>query len=271
MCGKELTPKHVVFVIVSVVCSIVFLCKAWECVLKFTLHHHVTKLDVDSPQNHPELPMPKICISLGFNANALKSLNITSREYRGHGVWKNEQNKSENEEEVYNRVENDVTDVIDQVTIRVNTGDGGGYTTHTIYENGTDVKMWKMEQYCDFYYDLKCICTFIKPWFSQKGVQQIRIFLKKSNKISKKVKLAVISPGHYYGRQLKINGMDAWEGFEYKYNIVYVINQALSKTSSPCTHQSNWMLDKCKLKYLVNLLLSHYNCTVPWLLAFARY
>ena len=128
-----------------------------------------------------------------------------------------------------------------------------------------------MEQYCEYYSNLKCICIFIKPNFLQKGVQQMRIFLRKSKNNFKTVELAVISPGHYYTRQRKRNLMEASEGFVYDYNIDYVINQALSKTSSPCFHHSNWMLDKCKLKYLTKLLLSQYNCTAPWLLAFARY
>ena len=130
--------------------------------------------------------------------------------------------------------------------------------------------MWKMDHYCEYYYYFKCICIFIKPKFTKKGIQQIIISLKKSKNNFKRIKTAVISPGNFYSRQRKRNRVNVLEGFEYKYNIVYVINQALSKTSSPCFSQSNWMLDKCKLRYLTNLLLSRYNCTAPWLLAFAR-
>ena len=138
MLGKEIISRYIVVVIVFVVCSIVFLYKSGECFYKFSLHETVTKLDVVSPQNYPELPLPKVCIRLGFNTKVLESLNITIDEYR-HGVWRNEQNKSENEEEVYNRVANDYSDVIDTITMRVNSGDGDSYRKVTIYENGTDM------------------------------------------------------------------------------------------------------------------------------------
>ena len=100
---------------------------------------------------------------------------------------------------------------------------------------------------------------------------EIAILLKKSqNYYFRGNFIGAISPGNFYSRQRKRNRLNVLEGFEYKYNIDYIINQALSKTTSPCFHQSNWMLDKCKLKYLTNLLLSQYNCTAPWLLAFVR-
>ena len=126
------------------------------------------------------------------------------------------------------------------------------------------------EQYCEYYYHLKCICIFIKPNFIKKGIQDIKISLKKPRSDVKRIQIAVISPGHFYTRQRKRNVINAGEGFEYRYNVDHVNHQALSRTSSPCFHQSNWMLDKCKLKYLTNLFLAQYNCTAPWLLAFAR-
>ena len=79
MFGKEIKRQAVVVLIVSVVCSVVFLYKAGECIYKFSLHETVTKLDVVSPHNHPEHPMPKICINFGINPSALESLNITSK------------------------------------------------------------------------------------------------------------------------------------------------------------------------------------------------
>ena len=194
----------------SVVCLILFLYKSGQCFYKFSLHETVTKLDVVSPQNHPEHPIPKICINLGINPSALESLNITSDEYR-NGEWRNEQNKFENEEDVYNRVANEYSDVIDKIILRVNDGEGGGYTDNTIYENDTDIEMWKMEQYCEYYYELKCICIFVEPDFSKKGIQLIRIILKKTKNNFKG--LYVISPGHFYTRQMKRNGLTAEEGF----------------------------------------------------------
>ena len=130
--------------------------------------------------------------------------------------------------------------------------------------------MWKLEQYCEYFITLKCFCIFIKPNFSKRGIQQMIISLKKPKNNFKEVKFAVIPPGKFYSRQRQRSRIAAGKGFEYDYNIDYSINQAISKTSSPCFHHSNWMLDKCKLKYLTNLLLSQYNCTAPWLLAFAR-
>ena len=179
MCGKEMIKRHAVVVIVFVVCSIVFLYKSGECIYKFSLHETVTKVDVVPPQKYPQYPLPKICILLGFNTTVLESLNITKQDYIHHGLWRNEKNKSENEEEFYNRLSNEYSHVIKKINVKVNTGSGDGYTKNTIYENASDIKMWKMEQYCE-HYRLKCICIFIKPNFIKKGIQEINISLKKS-------------------------------------------------------------------------------------------
>ena len=139
MLGKEKIKRHSVRVIMSVLCSIVFLYKSGECIYKFSLHETVTKVDVVPPQKYPEYPIPKICILLGFNTSVLESLNITRNDYIHDGLWRNEQNKSENEEEFYNRVANEYSDVIDKIQVKVNTGTGDGYTISTIYENASDI------------------------------------------------------------------------------------------------------------------------------------
>ena len=141
--------------------AVLFLYKAGECVHKFCQHDTITKVDEVLSLHYP---LPKICLQFGIDQREMKTLNISNYGYKYGGDWTVLRNgTSENGEAIYNRISVDYSDVIEKIKINVDTGDGDSYTKHTLYENGTNLEKWRLDEYCEHYWNLKCICIFLSP------------------------------------------------------------------------------------------------------------
>ena len=184
------------------------------------------------------------------------------------GHWRSPKNVTLTEDDVYDQIALGFEDLLENVVVRANTGDGDMYEQVVIYENGTDISVWRNENYCMYYYMIKCICIKIPSTLASRGIQVIELKFRKIS--STIVYVSVIAPGDFYSQQRKQNSLIVDAFSKYRYNIFHSIHNLLPKTSHACQDKMNWGRDKCKLAEFNKLIVDQFNCTVPWLLRFTR-
>ena len=167
-----------------------------------------------------------------------------------------------NEEIVYEYLSSSFTDLVHKVVLsRMSQSTTDDYE-RVIFKAIEDNRM--VLSRCDYYDKLKCFCITFSPEMVEFGVQAISVYPKTGCYIT------VTAPGKFYSHERKKSMIRYVSGFKYLYNIGYAIITSPLMEDDSCDHSRDWKVDDCKLKYINNIIINQFNCTVPWLLHFSR-
>ena len=244
-----------IYIIFSLLCSILFMHKLFECVTNFMKFETLTNTSDEPQEAHP---LPWFCIeatNLSETEEKLSKLSLTSDGYKTRGQWSSNIS-SLDEESIYNTISSSFEDLVSHVSVEQGKStNSDAYTTIDLVPGDEELTIKR----CDYYYRLKCFCIKLAHSISSHGVQEITIGLKLKSQIS------VVAPENFYSLARKQARIVLDTGYKY-----YSISRKLSVRSAECSPEMDWMQDNCKLKYLNQKLMDHLNCTTPWLLHFAK-
>ena len=142
----------------SLICLSIFLYQSYLCLQNYLRQDTVTKVSQERQTNYP---FPVICLENLFaisrlSKEKLDNLNITAADYRKNGIWKS---KNYSEEETYNFLSYDLTDLVEEIKVYKNTDDNSDRYIKQRYK--TIDFPWNISvtsTRCDYYYSLKCFC-----------------------------------------------------------------------------------------------------------------
>ena len=244
----------------TVCCTVLFLYKSYQCFDKYLEAELVTKT---SEVNQEDFPLPQICINQHRIADEkLDSLDLTYHEYTKYGNWISNYSLK-NEEMIYDDLSSSFEDLVEMIVLsKMISGVSDNYEKVKFKPEETNGLTLKR---CDYYDKLKCFCLTFSKELVAFGVQAISIYPRTGCYIT------VVTPGNFYSHSRKKSMIGYATGFKYLYNIKHSIVTSLPLAGDMCEHRMDWREDDCKLNFINRQIINKFNCTVPWLLHFARY
>ena len=242
------------------ICTSIFIYQTVKSFDAFLKQKPLTKRTLETQESHP---LPIICIGPWLKDPGFELHNLTKHGYRNEGKWKSNFPDFD-EERTYENLSSTFDDLVAAIGVKRELQDGSYAYEYIEFNSIIMQNILKVERW-DYYAFLKGFCIKFPPQEVSYGIQKIGLHLKMNSMIT------VVAPGNVYSYQRKHTSFLYKPGYIDQYDLYHSISRVLPLSESPCSHSMDWALDSCKLNFINNKIMKTLNCTVPWMLQFARY
>ena len=224
-------------------CSGLFLYKALECIIAYRKFETVSKNTLKDQQL---FPLPSICVaSEAWVEGQLQIKGLNKKEYK-QGGWTF---PNWTEEELYDFVSPTFEDLVTRIIARPSLPNTDKFKTINIWSNMSALEMKKLGMTvtrADFHAKLKVYCMEFSYTY---GLQRVAIFYNNNTEVT----FSVSPPKSYNNYERLRNEMLLVPGHKYTYQVYHTVQVSLPLSTSPCTHDNDFLEDLCRNDYINRL------------------